>query len=181
MRPPAGVATEDEARHPEVVPYLARALGMLERFDELRELDTSGLSEFDRIIIEAWLARHDNEPGAIDLMRRAWSLAEGEMELSVARYGLASLGGIDDLAADADLQEQPSDAGLLASLAALAQGDLDQALTSIRPYTWDSVVHASQFAHVLIERGAVDEAVDHFEAAATSSRRLSSCTSGPHS
>ncbi len=164
---PAGEATEHEASHPEVVAYLAKALGMLERFEELRELDRSGLSEFDSVIIEAWLARHDNEPGAIDLMRRAMSLAEGEVELSAARQGLASLGGAEELAADSGLQAEPSAAALLASMAAVAQGDLDQALASIQPHKWDSMVHARQFAHVLIERGEVDGAVAHFEAAAT--------------
>ena len=164
---PDGEATEHEASHPEVIPYLARALGMLERFEELRELDTSGLSEFDSVIIEGWLARQDNEPGAIELMRRAWSLAEGEVEMSAARHGLATLGGAEDLAADLGLQGEPSEAALLASMAAVAQGDLDQALASIQPHKWDSVVHAGQYAHVLIERGEVDRAVAHFEAAAT--------------
>ena len=164
---PAGEATEHEANHPEVIAYLAKALGMLERFEELRKLDTSGLSEFDSVMIEAWFARHDNEPGAIDLMRRAMSLAEGEIEMSAARHGLATLGGAEELAADAGLQGEPSEAALLASMAAVAQGDLDQALASIQPHKWDSVVHAKQYAHVLIERGEVDGAVAHFEAAAT--------------
>ena len=166
-QPPAGDATEHEASHPEVIPYLARALGILERFDELRELDTSGLSEFDSVIIEAWFARHDNEPGAIDLMRRALSLAEGEVELAAARHGLATLGGAEELAADAGLQDEPSESALLASMAAVAQGDLDRALASIRPHRWDSVVHVTQYAHVLIQRGDLDGAVTHFEAAAT--------------
>lgn len=164
---PAGEATEHEANHPEVVPCLAKAFGILERFDELRELDTSGLSEFDSVIIEAWLARQDNEPHAIDLMRRAWSLADGDVELAAARHGLATLGGAEDLAADADLQDEPGEAALLASMAAVARGDLDQALESIRPHRWDSVVHIKQYALAVIERGDVDDAVAHFEAAAT--------------
>ena len=164
---PAGEATEHEASHPEVIPYFARALGILERFDELRELDTSSLSEFDSVIIKAWLARQDSEPGAIDLMQRAWSLAEGEAEMSAARHGLATLGGIEELAADAGLQDEPSEAALLASMAAAAQDDLDQALATIRPHKWDSLVHVKQHAFVLIERGDVDGAVAHFEAAAT--------------
>ena len=164
---PAGEATEHEANHPEVIPYLARALGILERFDELRDLDTSGLSEFDSVIIEAWLARHDNEPGAIDLMRRALSLADGVVELAAARHGLATLGGAEELAADAGLRDEPSESALLASMAAVAQGDLDQALASIRPHKWDSVVHVTQYVHVLIQRGDLDGAVAQFEAAAT--------------
>ena len=165
--PPAGEATEHEADHPEVVPYLARALGMSERFDELRELDRSGLSEFDSTVIEAWLARHDGEPGAIDLMRRALSLAGDEAQRSAALYGLASLGGVEDLAADEGLQQEPSEAALLASLAALTQGDLDEALHLIQPHKWDSVVHASQFTHVLVELERIDDAVEHLEAGAT--------------
>ena len=60
-----------------------------------------------------------------------------------------------------------AEAALLASLAALEKGDLDEALHSIQPHKWDSVVHASQFAQVLIERGSIDDAVGHFKAGAT--------------
>ncbi|MCY4516446.1 MAG: hypothetical protein OXB99_04315 [Acidimicrobiaceae bacterium] len=165
--PPRGEATEQEARHPEVVIYFARALGMLERFDELRELDTSKLSEFNRTLIEAWLARHDNDPGAVDLMHRAMSLATNEVERSAALFGLASLGLSEALAVDEELQEEPSEAALLASFAALERGDLESSLTSIRPYRWVSPIHATQYAHVLVEHEELDAAVDHFVAAAT--------------
>ena len=166
-RAPAGEATEHEASHPEVIPHFARALSVLERFDELRELDVSGLSEFDRTLIEAWLARHGNEPDATEQMRLALSLAEDEAQRSAALFGLASLGGIEDLAADAGLQQQPGEAALLASLASLERGALDSSLTSIRPYRWESPVHTAQYAHVLVERGEIDAAVDHFVEAAT--------------
>ena len=166
-RAPAGEATEHEASHPEVIPHVARAFGVLERFDELRELDTSGLGEFDRTLIGAWLARHDGEPGATKQMRRALSLAEDEAQRTAALFGLASLGGIEDLAADVGLQQQPSEAALLASLASLERGDLDSSLTSIRPYKWASLAHTAQYAHVLVERGEIDAAVDHFVDAAT--------------
>lgn len=75
-------------------------------------------------------------------MRRAWSLAEGEVEMSAARHGLATLGGAEELMADSGLQGEPSEAALLASMAAVAQGDLDQALASIQPHKWDSMGHA---------------------------------------
>ena len=166
MRSPSGEATEQEASHPEVVSLHARALAMLGRFDELRELDTSGLVEFDRVIISAWLARHDNEPGAIDLMRHVLRLADSEMERSAALYGLALLGVSEDLVADTRLQEQPGEAALLASLAAIERGDLEVSRASIQPHKWESPIHASQYAHVLESLGEIDAAVTHLEAAA---------------
>ena len=166
MREPVGEATEHEASHSEVVLYLARALGIMGRFDELRELDTSRMGEFDRVIISAWLARADGEPCAMELMRHALSLAEDEVQRSLALYGIASLGGMEDLAADTDLQQQPSEAALLVSLAALENGNLDQALHLIQPHKWDSAAHALQFAHILIERGDIEAAADHYQSAA---------------
>lgn len=160
---PSGVATDAEAQHPEVIVYLARAYAMLGRIDELRELDTSGLSEFERMVIRAWMARHENDPEAISLMRAAYGLAESDVERSAAQYGLASLGGLDDLVADADLQQNPSEAALLSSLAAFEQDDLERALALIRPHVWASPVHVAQHAHILVNQGDVDTAVARLE------------------
>lgn len=166
MEPPDGEALEREANHPAVIPHLAMALGILGRFDELRELDTSNLSEFYRTIIAAWIARHDNEPDAVDLMRQALDLAVGQVEISMARYGLASLGGFGDINADDQEHQHPSEAALLGSLVADQRGDHELALTSIRAFRWHSVDHAMQYAHVLVVRGEVDSAVAHLQEAA---------------
>ena len=164
---PTGVATETEAQDSEVIACLAKAYAMLGRVDELRMLDTSGLSEFDSALIMALIARYDDDPNAINLMRAALSLAEGDVERSVAHYGLAMLGGLEDLMADAELQREPSEAALLSSIAASEGNNLDEALALIQPHMRDAPMHAMQYAHILAKQGDVDTAVAHLEEGAT--------------
>ena len=164
--PPEGEATPEEVRHPEVVECLANALLLLNRGDQLDEIDVALLDAPMRGYFLAQRAYRRGDPDAKALMQNALEqAADDEMRLK-AHYGLALFGELDEAALVAISGAGDADKDLIRAWAYHSREDHDNAISYLRPHYGHSASHAELLALIQSANGATDDAVETLTTAA---------------
>ncbi len=169
---PEGKATAPEANDPEVRRNLAQAYLMLNRLDDIDSSLIEDIAPPERAWIQAMRAVRGGEDTAPSLMRTALALADDAKSRRRALFGLAMTGEVDE-AAPAEVSE--SHAALCRGVAAIVQGDMEAAITALRPHRIESNIHAYYLAQAQSQAGRLEEAIETLTDAAEHLGDMSLC------
>ncbi|MCZ0939744.1 MAG: DUF4062 domain-containing protein [Caldilineaceae bacterium] len=153
---PAGEATEAEASSPEVRGYLARALLMLGRHDEIDSRMVEGLDASEAALIRGMQAQGLGQDVAESRMRRAVAEAQSEASLRKALWGLAMVGEVDEKALS---RVTDVDATLFRGVSAFYRDDMPEVIRCLRHHRFASLFHAQFFAQAQYRDGQPAEAI----------------------
>ena len=156
LEQPEGEATETEASSPDVRKYLARALLMLGRHDEINSCMLEGLALSEAALIRGMQAQGVGDETAASRMRRALAEARDERSLRKALWGVAMVGEVDEPAILAVPEE---DAALFRGVAAFHRGDMPETIRCLRRHRFASLFHVQFFAQAQYRDGQPEEAI----------------------
>lgn len=167
LPPPEGEATPAEATHREVQQFVADALLMTGRHDDIDRLDVASFEPWRQDMIHAMQANErDDRRAAIRLMRSALSRAPNDDARKYATFGLALFG---EVAETADIPLTDAESALFVGVAALQHGNPDEAINALRNHRRASQMHADWLWRAQKAQGdtvaAIEtlyDAVDHF-------------------
>ncbi len=163
---PYGEATREEARHPQVVKFLADALLLLNHPDRLDELDVDLLDSRERAHFVAQRAYRRGDPNAKTLMERALEEATDDGMRLKAHAALALFGELDEAALDGISAAGKDQKDLIRASSHYNRKEYETAASFLAPYYQKSSIHAEALAWVQFDDGATDEAVETLTTAA---------------
>ncbi|MDE0231187.1 MAG: DUF4062 domain-containing protein [bacterium] len=154
---PDGEAKASESSNPDVRNNLAHAYLMLEQYAEINTELLEGIDVSERAWIRAMKALIAQDDAAAALMRRAVALSNDDASRRRALFGLAATGEVGE-GAIAVFSEP--DIALLRGVAALARGEVNEAIHILTPSRLDSPALALHLAQAHGKAGQLEEAFD---------------------
>lgn len=163
---PDGEATREEACHPDVIASLANALLLLDRIDQLDDIDIDSLDPPERTRLLALRAHRRNDPSGLTLMKSFLEQATDDAMLLRAYSGLALFGELDDEGLRQLRTADDADKDMIRAMAHFHRGDYATAIDLLRPHCSTSLIHTEMFATAQHHNGATDDAIETLKTAA---------------
>ncbi|MCY4424248.1 MAG: tetratricopeptide repeat protein [Acidimicrobiaceae bacterium] len=157
---PEGQAIQEEAADAAVVTNRAHALLMLDRHDELEDLDWNLIDASEGALMVAYRARSRGDPDAAELMRKALDEATDDSRRLMALHGLALVGELDEAALDRIDGAEDQHKALIRAVASYHREDYGGAVELLARHGLATSMHAQLLARAQHRLGETDDAVD---------------------
>ena len=157
---PAGQAIEEEAADANVITNRAHALLMLDRHDELENLDWNLIDASKGALMMAYRARSRGDPDAVELMRKALDEATDDCRRLMALHGLALFGELDDAALDRIDGAEAQHRALIRAVASYHQNDYRGVVQLLAGHSLATSMHAQLLSRAQHRLDETDDAVE---------------------